>query len=241
MRDILNDVLKQASALFETIKVTGTEKGTRFQAASKDGGTLFDCHLNQPIPDLKGEFGFGNLGLLRGLLDFSSYRTDEAGFRIKRRSWKDTTTVEQFEFRDAKGRGADFRCMSPETVPMQAEVSLSNWSVTLTPDRSKLAEFQQLVTLYKEVDQNFNVKVEGDALVFAIGSDNASTHHASMVFAEGVTATLGAGLNFNSGQVLKLLATAGSEARLKISHRGLICVEFDTEHGSYKYYLRAVL
>lgn len=240
MRDILNDVIKQTSGLFETIKVTGTDATTRFQSASEDGQTILDCLLKAPLADLSGEFGFSNLSLLRGLLDFANYRTDDASFKVKRRGWKDATTVEQFEFRDARGRGADFRCMSPDTVPIQAQVPPLTWNVTITPDKSKLAEFQQLVTLYKDVDKNFGVKVEDGMLVFSIGSEKASTHHATMVFAEGISGSLGAGLSFNAGQVLKLLQTAGSEARLQISSRGLICVECDTDHGSYKYYLRAV-
>jgi hypothetical protein len=240
MRDILNDLIKQTSGLVETIKVTGTETNTRFQGVSEDKTVFVDGHAKQPLADFQGEFGFSNLALLRGLIDFTSYRTDDASFKIKRRNWKNATTVEQFEFRDAKGRGADFRCMSPEVVPEQAEITSLIWNVTITPDASKKAEFTSLVNLYKEVDKNFGVKVEGDALVFVIGSENASTHRASMVFAEGVSGSLGTGLQFNASQFLKLLSVAGPEARLQFSSRGVLSVESDTDHGSYRYYLKAM-
>jgi hypothetical protein len=240
MRDVLSDVIKQSTGLIDTIKVTGKDTMTRLQGVSEDKTVFVDGRTSAVIPEFSGEFGISNLPLLRGLIEFPSYRTDEATFKIKRRTWKDTSTVEQFEFRDAKGRGADFRCMAPEVVPEQAEITNLTWNVTITPDRSKIAEFQALTNLYKDVDKNFGVSVDGVALVFSIGSDNSSTHRASMVFADEVSGSLNNGLQFNAGQFLKLLSVAGADARLQFSSRGVLSVECDTPHGSYRYYLRAV-
>lgn len=240
MREILSDVLKQVHGLASVIKVTGTSDQTRFQAVDDKKTLVIDGFAKGAVTGFEGEFGLSNLALLQGLLDFASYRTDTASVSIKRRDWKGSTTVEQIEFRDAKGLGADFRCMAPEAVPDQATLTKISWDIEFVPDRGKLAEFQKLVTLCKEVDENFSVKIEDGNLIFTIGTASAATHRASMAFHEVAGKTLRAGLQFNSAQFLKLLSVSGSEGTLALSERGLLSVACETEYGSYRYYLRAV-
>lgn len=240
MREILSDVLKQVHGLASVVKVTGSNEQTRFQAVDDKKTLVIDGIAKAAITGFEGEFGLSNLSLLQGLLDFASYRTDESSLNIKRRDWKGSTTVEQIEFRDAKGLGADFRCMAPEAVPDQATLTKISWDIEFVPDRGKLAEFQKLVTLCKEVDENFTLKVEDGNLVFTIGTASAATHRASMAFHEVGAKSLRAPLQFNSAQFLKLLSVGGTEGTLAISDRGLLSVSCETEHGSYRYYLRAV-
>lgn len=240
MRDALADVVKQTIGLIDTIKITGSETETRIQGVD-DKKTLFvEAYLRSPIQEMTGEFGLTNLGLLRGLLDFTSYKTEEATFTVKRKEHDGRETVDQLEFRDGRGAGADFRCMSPDRVPEQAEIKNIPWDVTINPiNKGKIAEFQQLSSLYAEVDKNFGVKTEGGNLLFFFGDESSSTHRASMVFEEGVGGSINAGLLWPAAQLLQVLKLAGAEARVRITSRGVLSVEADTEHGSYKYYLRA--
>lgn len=239
MRDALADVVKQTIGLIDTIKVTGSATETRIQGVDEKKTLFVEAHLRSPIPEFDGQFGITNLNLLRGLLDFTSYRTDDAKFSVKRRAMKegDPETVEQFQFRDANGAGADFRCMSPDRVPDQAEIKNIPWDVTIDPDKGKIAEFQQLASLYSEVDKNFGAKTENGNLLFFFGDDSSSTHRASMVFQGEIGGTLNAGLLWSAAQFLQVMKLAGG--RIRISSRGVLAVEVETAHGSYKYYLRA--
>lgn len=244
MRDVIADVVKQTIGLITVIKVTGTDKETRVQGVD-DNKTLFvEAYLREPLVELSGEFGITNLPLLRGLLDFASYRSDKASFSVKRMKIRDRDgelnreTVEQFEFRDGSGAGADFRCMSPDRVPDQAEIKNVPWDVTITPSKSKISEFQQLASLYADVDKNFGAKVENGNLLFFFGDDNSSTHRASMVFEAAVEGSLNPGLMWSAAQLIQVLKLVNGEGRIRITSRGVLSVEVETTHGSYKYFLR---
>lgn len=240
MRDALADVVKQSIGLIDIIKITGKSDETRIQGVDEKKTLFVEAYLKEPIEEFEGAFGLTNLALLRGLLDFSAYRTDQATFAVKRRVMTDDReTVEQLEFRDGRGAGADFRCMSPDRVPEQAEIQGVRWDVSVVTNKLKVAEFQQLASLYAEVDKSFGVKTENGNLLFFFGDESSSTHRASMVFEEGVAGTLNAGLLWSAAQLLQVLKLAGPEPRLHITGRGVLAVEVETEHGSYKYYLRA--
>lgn len=241
MREILADILKQTIGLFETIKVTASDKGVRLQAFDvKTKAMFFEGNLKEPVADLVGVFGVSNLALLRGLLDYPGYRGEAATFGVKRREFEDAETVEAFEFADGRGATAVFRCMSPKIVPVQAEITKINWDVVIPADKAKVAEFQQLSSLYGEVDKNFGAKTTNGNLICSFGKDNAATHRGSMVFAEEVTGTLPAGATWSAPQFLQMIKIAGSGAKLNFTSRGMLMVETETQHASYKYYLRAV-
>lgn len=239
MRDTIADVVKQTIGLAPTIKITGTAEDTRIQGLDENKTVFIDAHLREALPELQGQFGMTNLPLLRGLLDFASYRTDKGAFTVKRRVIDGVETVEQLEFRDGNGAGADFRCMSADRVPEQAEIKNVAWDITVVPNKAKIAEFQQLSSLYAEVDKNFGAKTENGNLLFFFGDDNSSTHRASMVFESEIGGALNAGLQWSAAQFLQILKLAGPECRVRITGRGVLCVEAETAFGSYKYYLRA--
>lgn len=238
MRDVLVDVVKQSIGLFETLKVTGKIDETRFQGVDKEKTLFIEGYSRDAIPEFEGEFGFTNLSLLRGLLDFTSYKTEKGSFKVRRRKLGERETVEQLEFRDGLGAGADFRCMSPDRVPEQAEIKNIPWDVTIQPSKGKIAEFQQLASLCAEVDKNFGIETHNGNLLFMFGDQTSSTHRASMIFEEGVGGAINAGLQWSAAQFLQVLKLAGSEPRLRISSRGVLAIEVETAYGSYKYYLR---
>jgi hypothetical protein len=241
MRSVLLDVIRQCSSLVDIIKVTGTEAETRLQAVD-DKLTLFvEANLKQPLPELEGEFGITYLKLLKGLLEFPSYASDNATFRVTRRTVDDTNAPETFEFKDGRGAGSVFRLMNAKNVPEQAEIRSISWTVTFITNKTKMAEFQQLAKLYDEVDRVFVPTVdENQNLVFMIGETNSSTHHGSVVIEQGVEGALRGDACFSTGQFLEVLKLCGNnDTTVKISNRGVLGLEVETEHGNYRYYLRA--
>lgn len=240
MREVLTDIVRQTSGLFEILKVTGEDTSTSIKAVDVEKTLFLEASLKEPIPEFVGEFGLTNINLLKGLLDFSSYRTDQAEFTVRRFSNKGKETVEQFEFKDANKKGAVFRLMSAELVPEQATIANIPWDVTFKPNKSKLTEFQQLANLYSEVDKFFGVKTDGTDLVFYIGDENSATHRASMVFESGITGTITGQVQWSISQFLSVMKLAAAhDAEVRITHRGVLGVEIETPHGVFKYYLRA--
>lgn len=240
IKDILVEVVRQTSGLVSAIKITGTPTETRFQGVDENKTIFVEGVLKTPIPDFEGEFGITNLNLLKGLLEFASYRTDTAVFNVNRRKWNDKSTVESFSFRDVNNVGSDYRCMSPDLVPEQAEIRNIPWDVVFTPNKGKLAEFQQLSNLYKEVSSTFGAKTEETNLIFYIGDDNSSTHRGAMVFETGVNGNLGGDLLWSVGHFISVMKLAADKpTELRLTNHGVLSVSTETANANFTYFLRA--
>ena len=150
--------------------------------------------------------------------------------------------VEQFEFKDGKKRGAVFRLMNPSLIPEQAEMrGKINWEVVFTPDKGKTAEFATLAGLYSEVEKSFTPRTEGGNLIFAVGNENGSTHHASIVVHEDIGTELKGNLRYSTAQYLAILKLAGQNpVDVSITSRGLLKIGIETQYGLYDYFLRSV-
>jgi len=244
MRDILTDMVRQTKDLFDVIKVVGTEKTTKLSAVDKDKTLFLAATLTDPLPDFEGEFGISNLGLLDGLLNFTSYKTDTAKFSVKRETKKageeNIETVTAFVFKDVNGKGATFRTMDPKLIPEQAQIANIPWTVTVVPSKSKIAEFSQLFKILSEVEKSFLVNTEDGDLVFSIGQQATSTHNASMVFESGVNGELKGDISFDVSQFLSLMKIGGSNPMtMNITSKGVLGVTVDAPTGKYNYFLRA--
>src|SRR5271154_3753081 len=99
MRETLSDMVRHVAPHFDKVKVTGTEDSTKIEAGTEDKQLFLVAQFKVSIPEFSGEFGIGSLGLLKGLLDFPSYKTDEAKFRVHRAIREEAERVSEFEFR----------------------------------------------------------------------------------------------------------------------------------------------
>jgi hypothetical protein len=240
MREVLGDIVRQTSSLFNVVRITGTDDSTVIQATD-DSKTLFlKATLEVPAPEFNGQFGIANLGILNGLLNFASYKTEDAGFAVHRKVMREVETVSEFQFRDSNGQGADFRTMNAQHVGEQAEIRSVPWEVTVVPDKAKIAEFSQLAGLYSEIDKFFSPKVVDGNLVFGIGGEETSGHRVSMVFARDVEGTLSKGGALYSAQMfLSVIKNAGSHpVTVSLYGPGLLGVSVKTPIATYDYYMR---
>lgn len=242
MRNILSEIVKQTSGQITTLKCTGSAKETRLQGVDENKLLFLEASL-APIPELEGEFGISNLHLLKGLLNYGPYRAANSVLSVKRRVWGNKTTVEQFEFRDEFDVGTNFRCMSPERVPDQAEIRDIPWDIEFTPDGARLAEFAQLAGLFGGGDLKeklFGLKVAKTNLIVSLGDTHGATHLGNMVLATDVTGTLKTDALWSHSDLFSIMRlAAGQPIAIKVSSRGVLGVEITTSIGAFKYYLRA--
>ncbi|MFP5446683.1 MAG: hypothetical protein ACLGIY_24445, partial [Betaproteobacteria bacterium] len=174
------------------------------------------------------------------LLNFASYKTDDATFKVKRKEQDGISYVEQFEFRDAKNKGADFRAMSAKLVGDQAVIATIPWEVSLVPSKAKIAEFSQLAGFFSEVSKGtFSISTEGSDVVLTIGDSGSSTHRASLVFESDVQGALKGDLSFSINQFLTVLKLAGANTtKMNVTSRGVMSLVIETEFATYSYFLR---
>lgn len=241
MQMVIQDLIQQTSGLMEIISVEGNEQETIAKACDKDKTLFVQAKFKNVIPEFEGRFGIMNLGLLNGLLNLANFRAPEAVFTVKKRTVDGQDCVEQFEFKnDATRDEATFRLMSPNLIPPQAVIPPIPWDVTITPSKSKIAQFQQFASLYSEVDKNFGVRTVNGELQFSIGA-SGSSHRGQMIFSEEpIKGEIRAGMEWSTAQFLSVMKMIGSNpATLSFTNNGILSLIVETAHGSYAYFLRA--
>lgn len=240
MREYITDITKKIGGLglVDTIKVTGTADETKIEAVDNDKTLIIKAKLTQAQPDLIGTFGISNLNTLGNLLNFASYKTDQATFSVKRRA--DGSCPEELEFRDVNGMGSNFRLMSGQLVAEQPVVAEIKWDVTFTPTKSKIAEFSQLASALSEFDQYFSVKTKDGSLVVAIGEEGSASHRGAMVLADEVDGELRGDLLWPINQFLSIMKLAdGHDNTVSITSKGALQVKVTTGFAEYLYILPA--
>lgn len=241
MRDALSDLLRQTSSLFKQTLIVGKETETRVLAMTEDKTIIFQADFKTALPEMSGESAFSNLGMLSGLLNFTSYNTPTSTFKVTRSTRHDG--VESFEFRDTKKAGSVYRLMNPAMIKEEdrpPSVTTIPWETQFTPDKAKLAEFSQLQSLFSEVDKLFMPRtVDGD-LRFIIGDEGSSNHRCDMVFQEEIAATIKGDIKYSIPAFQSIIKAAGNHPyTLHLTSRGVMMVRVETSFAVYQYILRA--
>lgn len=235
MREMLADVISMSAPLFEDLQFHGSAEQSLVRAATATPTFFMTATLTAPEPSLSGETGLGQLGRLAGLLDHSSFRSDEATFNVVR--WPDRNAIRQFAFRAKDGTKAVHQCKDPKLCPQVPIIKSIPWDVRFTPQKAKLAELQKLASLSE--DKNFTPHVVDGVLMFDLGDDGDASHLTSVVFETGINGALRPAAIYPIQQFLSVLKLAGSkETRVGIYGPGVIGIDVTTEHATYQYVMR---
>lgn len=239
MREILAEIVHQCSP-FDAVRVTGTEDQTRIQGKHEGQLLFLDSYLKQPVPEFIGQFGLNDLPMLSGLMNLSTYKADGATMGVKRDDRGGTETVTEILFRDPLRAGSSYKTMMAALVGGQAEIAKTPWDVSIVPSKAKIAEFAQIAGLYGKIRDAFSISLIEGNLIFSVGSHNANTHSATMVFASDLTGSLDLkAQEFKVAQFLAVLKLAGNNpTKVNITTRGLIQISVEAEYGSYIYTIR---
>lgn len=243
MREKLLDIIKHTSGLgfVESVRVTGTDTSTVFEAMDDERTIIIRAELKQPEPSLKGEFGMRNLGMLQGLLNHAPYKADGAKIDIKRKERNGVEAPEQFVFTAESGKDtADFRFMSASLLPAQAQLKHNTWDVSVEPTDSKVQEFANLASIFGGIEQFFSVTTADGDLQIQIGDPNGSNHSTSMTFVEGVSGEIKTSMFWPINQVLTVLKVGkGENPQIQIMNLGALRINLETDHAKYSMILPA--
>jgi hypothetical protein len=237
------DVLKYSNiAKIDVLKVTPEGDKLRMQSYDGDRVLFIDAYTHDSYPEITGEFGLFNFKILKGLLSLPNFQSENATFKIGTRKIDDGQFPDRIDFRGG-GTKATFRLMNKEVVPEQPTIVNIPWDITLTPTPSKVAEFQQMASLYSDVEGMFSIRTDGTDLVVDFGNDSASTHSASMVLATEVNGALVGDMKFPIAHFLTLMKlTADTKStELRLTSKGLLGVVSATDYATYNYYVKKSL
>ncbi len=246
MRNQLNDIINY-TGIFETVKISGTADETRIDAWDDSEHLFMNAIMKKPVEGFVGDFAVPNLALLKGLLNFPNYKTDDAEIIPLQKTYNNIPTVEALRFQNTKtGNIADFRLKNVKLLKASEDKTLRinapKWEVSLTMDASKLAEFEQLVKLYKVFDTDFKFVTRDGNLIATIGDDTSSTHRAEMIVASGVEGELRTGgSQFNAEHFLSVVKLIGKTPKINIAKQGAMMLSVSTDYATYEYFLRAII
>lgn len=248
MREVISDIVKHTGGLgfIEIVKISNTSEDegsvTKVEAMDNDKTVIIKGQLLETVEDFTGEFGMTNLSLIKGLVDHPNFKTDEATLTVVKEEDSNTGTTSPVEilFDDGKGQTASYRFMSAQLVPSQAKFLGTTWDVTITPSKSKIAEFSSFAALYSSFENLFMADTHNCNLRFNIGDPNGNSHKTSMIFEEGVSGKLASGLYWPIDRVLSILKLgAGVSTTMAFSSKGALMITLENEIGKYSYILPA--
>lgn len=179
MREIFKNILSHTYALgfITELKVTGEDDSTLIETIDENNRVVIKGHLTTPIADLKGEFGVGRLGVLKGIIDYPNIKADGSTTEIVYKDRNGVNVPDKIIFKDANGAPWDHRFMSAELVREQVDFRGVEWTVEVMPTSSEIQDFAYKTGVYSADEKFFTVKAEGGELRFYIG-ENGGTYTA---------------------------------------------------------------
>jgi hypothetical protein len=234
-------MMRQTAPLFEKVRVIGGNGLINVEAHTEDQMLFLVAKLNADLPDLAGEFGLPNLQLLRSLLDFPSYKADDAKFLVRRVQRDDMDYVSELEFGGQGGRTV-FKTIDPKMLGETVAIAEFPWDVEAAPSKAKLAEVVQLTGMLAQIDQHFAVSYENRTLLLAVGGKAATSHNATVALAADINGgPLPPKMIFKAPQFLAVLKNVGNwPCLIRFTKVGLASVLVTTNHGTYNYVLRGI-
>ena len=246
MKDILLDLVDHTAGLgfIENVKVTGTDAETSFEAMDPDRTVILNAKTTNPVPELIGEFGMGNLGFLNGIVNLDGYKADEAVINVKTRERNGLVAPDSLTFEDQYGNTDQYRFMSKEVVDQQLKTVKFrgvNWNVSFEPTKQSVQELAQIANIYVNIEPTFSVRTENGNVVIGVGTDDGSGHVGKRIFARNVTGELKQHWSWPLHQVLAILKLGMSGACvMNISDQGALQIAIDSGLATYDYILPAM-
>lgn len=243
LKSVLLDVVKHTSGLgiIENIKITSEGDETRLAAMDADRTVILNAKLHDHQPELDGEFGMGNLGLLNSLTKLSNYQSEDASIEVERRERNGVEMPTTLIFKDAEGNKDQYRFMSKEIVDQAMKVATfrgANWNIQVEPAQKRISQLSEVASIYAGVDPAFSVKTEDGNLVFEVGSNEGGVV-GRRVFAENIEGELTTPWSWPLATFLSILKLGGTIV-VRFSDQGACQIDVDSGVGTYSYILPAI-
>lgn len=235
---ILRDIVKFTSLGFiDTLRITGTEEETRIESISLKESVVLKAKLATPSPDLIGQFGMGNLNILKGFVEIANFRADGAKVQVKRRERNGEEVPEKISFIDAHGQTLNYRLMAKEIVSEQPKMMPIKWDVSFKPTKSNIENFAKVASILSGVHKEFVPKVQNGNLYFYLGGENTAMHDGVVIFAEGINGKLRSSPHWSISTLLAVLKLAdeASDCRMELDSDGLLGITLETNTAEYQY------
>lgn len=244
LKSILLDVMSHTAGLgIENIKVTSDGKDTELNA-SLEKEMVVKGTLHKPVPEFKGEFGMGNLGLLQSLTKLSCYSGESGTVSIIRESRNDDDeTPTTFVFEDSDGKDK-YRLMSLAAIDQVLNVPKfkgAKWQVSFQPSESRVSQLNEIASIYLAADApEVTARTEEGNLIFEVGG-SANGIAGRRIFAKNIGDGLDSAWKYNLSTLLPILKLGLSgTCVMKFSNQGACQIDIDSGIADWTYTLAAL-
>tara|TARA_R110000851_G_scaffold237039_1_gene389854 strand:- start:200 stop:928 length:729 start_codon:yes stop_codon:yes gene_type:complete len=239
MKDILQDVVAHTHALgfLSLVKVTN-DSDTTIESMADDRSVILSAKTHASVGEFDGTFGMPNLDKLALHLKNPEYQKD-AKLDVVKAERNGETIPTHIHFENATGDFEnDYRFMNKAIIEEKLKTVKfkgASWNVTFQPSMASIARMKLQSAAHSE-EPTFNVKTEGEDLVFSFG--DASTHAGSFTFQHAVGGTLTHTWSWPVAQVQAVLNLSG-DISMSISDQGAMQISVDSGLAKYDYILPA--
>ena len=239
MKDILQDVVAHTHALgfLSLVKVTN-EDNTTIESMAEDRSVILSGTTHSPVAEFTGTFGMPNLDKLALHLKNPEYQKD-AKINVVQAERNGENVPTHIHFENTAGDFEnDYRFMNKAIIEEKLKTVKfkgANWNVTFAPAIASITRMKLQSAAHAE-EPVFNVKTEGENLVFSFG--DASTHAGSFTFQHEVGGTLTHTWSWPVAQVQAILSLDGDKT-MSISDQGAMQISIDSGLAKYDYILPA--
>lgn len=236
MKDILNDLIQNASAIesIDLIKVAGTDKETTISAVSEDKSVIVVGTLKNPHPEFIGVFGMPNLSKLKTILSFEDY-DEHANIYINKKMENNESIPDSIHFETKNGDFInEYRFMTKAIIEdkiKQIKIHVPSWDIEFEPSVASISRLKRQASANSEQDTFKTTTENGDLKVYF---GDPSTHNGNFVFQSGVQGTLTNSWRWPVKQIITVLNLAGDK-KMKISNQGAIEITVDSGLATYRY------
>lgn len=243
MKDLLIDIIRQVGP-FEKIRILGTDTGTRVESYTEDRMLYLNADLNIVVPEFAGQFGIDSLPLLKRLLDYPPYKTDDSKLHVRRVSRGDQDYAAELVFFDAVGGHTSFKTVNPRILGDRAMINSGQiqWSTSVQPTKAKLTEVVELTTMLSQVEPYFSIVHSNGDLFLTIGSKGADCHSASVLLASDIDCGPLPDpdrISYRAPHFFTVLKSASNlPCTISFAQQPIIRMDLETKHGVYDYILR---
>lgn len=244
-KDVVSDIIKYVGSGFsDYIKITANEKETVIGTSDASGVLFIRGTTHTPVKEFFGEFGMGNLGFLKGLLNLPNYKEDGAKLEVVTREKNGEEFIDGFKFSDNYKNTDRYRVMNKEAadavVKPVAKFKGTAWDVEFSPTKAKVNELQSVAGLYNGVESNFTLYTENGNLVMTMGDEKGS-FYCKRVLATDVAAELKPQHSWVLNHMMTILNLGMTgDCTVRITKLGIIEISIDTGIAVYNYWLKSL-
>lgn len=238
LRDVLRDLVTTTSGIdFDCIAISSEDRGEGqriyMEAYTNDKTLVMRAVSREDVPEVVGRFGIGNLGMLQGLLNLSTYKSESTKITVNAKDG----IVKSLNFSSDEAN-TNYLVVAEKFIPPQPKFTEQPFDVQVTPSAAKVNELKSFSGVFKSFTTLITPYTQDDTLYFYVGEKNKNNHTGSLQFSK-TEGELKQSFGYPIDRVLQAMnrVSSAETKSLSLTKTGMLNVTVDTGVATYSIYV----